>query len=152
MFYYPVISFITHTLTHTHTHKFRMLFRYCGRSNLIFLYFMIEKHTVWHGGCHTFGQALCDILSARKRLGRPQQQFLCRYTIYIKDGSVQCVLTYDKCLDIVMMRCTTHQEETGMFCWAFQQQFLLWYHFHKSWYCFPYFMVDILITKRFRVV
>mmetsp|Transcript_42160 Transcript_42160/g.47973 ORF Transcript_42160/g.47973 Transcript_42160/m.47973 type:complete len:109 (-) Transcript_42160:32-358(-) len=42
-----------------------------------------------------FGQALCDILPARKRLGRPQQQFLCRYTIYIKAGSVQFRQRYD---------------------------------------------------------
>ena len=41
------------------------------------------------------GQALYDILPARKRLGRPQQQFLCRYTIYIKAGSVQFGQRYD---------------------------------------------------------
>jgi len=63
-----IMSFLPHTLSHTQIQN--AFFWYCGRSNLIYLYFTIDKHTVWHGGCHMFGQALCDILPARKRLGR----------------------------------------------------------------------------------
>ena len=51
----------THTHTHTHTHTM-----------------YIDKHLVWHRGCHVFGQALCDIFSVRKNLGWLQQQILWR--------------------------------------------------------------------------
>ena len=42
---------LSHTPSYT---QIQNVFWYCGRFNLIHLYFTINKHTVWHGGCHMF--------------------------------------------------------------------------------------------------
>merc|ERR1712194_871441 len=62
-------------ITHSHTHKIQNAF--------LILWQIFSNSFVLHDRQKPFRQAPCDILPDRKRLGRPQQQFLCRYCIYI---------------------------------------------------------------------
>ena len=126
--------FLSHILSHTHT--FKMFFWYCGNFFLIHLYFTIDKHTVWHGGCHMFGQSLCDILPARKRLGRPSTTIL--VSLYYLHKS-----WFYSVSDSVMMWRITHQGVSCSLCVGVPK-------LQKS-LTFPCFWAGILITKRFRV-
>jgi len=122
-------------ITHSHTHKIQNAF--------LILWQIFSNSFVLHDRQKPFRQAPCDILPDRKRLGRPQQQFLCRYCIYIS--------WFRSGTDSVMMRRNYPSGRDWNACSTFQQQFLLRFHFHKSFVHFPWFWTGILITKRFRV-